>query len=356
MTAAIGSLPPFEQISLLAQIGLFFANGGFTGTIDPNQPNTQTFITKALASIPIIIAKCTGEPQPTAAPTKAPVPAPALPPGLECFSGKSQVLVEMPEGSIVHKRMDALKIGDSVQTADGTFSKVYSFGHKVASSTTKYLQVFSAGMDNAHPLEISTEHLIYTHDASKNTPVLVAAGDLRVGDSLVTAHGSPSTILWIREVQSQGLFSPITATGNLIVNGVLASSYVSRGWLKDHVSGNTLHKFQHGAMLPLRLVCTMLVNCDAERYDETTGFSTWVHFWFTVEKWMLTLSPLPKTGFLLVLAFPAMLITLLGNLSDTPWHLSIVHVVAAAIGYIVWKRANRTSKDDKAGKVKVVKA
>jgi hypothetical protein len=51
-----------------------------------------------------------------------------------------------------------------------------------------------------------------------------------------------------------------------------------------------------------------------------------------------------------------MLITLLGNVSDTPIHLLIVHVVAAAVGYFIWKRANQKYKGDKVGKVERTKA
>lgn len=350
MLAELVSLPLLEQLTLTAALVNAITGGGFS-TIDPGQLDAQGLLAKAQESIPIIIDKCTGEPEPAPAPAPAPTPAPLT----TCFSGKTHVQVQLPDGSIVIQRMDALKIGEMVQTADGTFSQVYSFGHKAASSKAKYLQILSASMDNTRPLEITAEHLIYTHDASKNAPVLVAAGDLRVGDHLVTANGSPSTILWIREVERQGVYAPITASGNLLVNGVLASSYVSRDWLQDRVSGNTLHKFQHGAMLPLRLVCTVVANCDTERYDETSGFSSWVHFWFRVEEWMLTLPKFSKASFLLVLAFPATLITLLGNMSDTPLHLLMVHIVAAAVGYFVWKRANRKYKGDKGGKVEGAK-
>ena len=148
-------------------------------------------------------------------------------------------------------RMDTLQIGDSVLTADGSFSKVYGFGHKASSLQTKYLQVFAANMDKDHPLEISPEHLIYTQDRSEKAWKLIPAGDLREGDSLLPANGRPSAVLWIREVERKGVYAPLTVSGNLLVNGALASCYVSRSWLKDHVSGQALHQFQHGAMLPV---------------------------------------------------------------------------------------------------------
>ena len=233
--------------------------------------------------------------------------------------------------------MDALKIGDSVQIADGTFSKVYSFGHKASTQRTKYLQVFSASMDKGRPLEISPEHLIYTHDASKNTWKLVPAGDLNAGDSLLSANNRPSTILWIREVERNGAYAPLTMSGNLLVNGVLASSYVSRNWLKDHVSGHTLHKFQHGGMLPVRLFCT-ITSCHDESYNESTGFSAWVQFWYEIEQRMLTLPMAWQACLWTLLLVPAAWIAFWGNILVQPIAFLVTNTVAVMIGYFLWKR------------------
>ena len=234
-------------------------------------------------------------------------------------------------------RMDALKIGDLVQIADGTFSKVYSFGHKTSTQRTKYLQIFSSNMDKDHPLEISPEHLIYTHDASKKAWKLVQAGDLSEGDSLLSGNGHPSTILWIREVERKGAYAPLTVSGNLMVNGVLASSYVSRNWLKDHVSGLTLHNFQHGAILPVRFICS-LMSCKEENYHESTGFSAWVQFWYEIEQWLLTLPLAWRACFMSLLLVPAALITLLGAVSIHPMYSLVTHAAAAIIGFFIWKR------------------
>ena len=247
-----------------------------------------------------------------------------------CFSEHSDVMVE-GKGMT---RMDALKIGDSVQTADGTFSKVYSFGHKASSQRTQYLQVYAASMDRDRPLEISAAHLIYTQDASKEWR-LIPAGDLRKGDTLLTADGSPSAVLWIHEVERTGAYAPLTVSGNLLVNGVLASSYVSRNWLKGRVSGLTLHKFQHGAMLPVRFFCS-LVGCQAESYSDWTGYSEWVQFWYKIEQWMLTLPLAWRTGFLLLLLSPAAFITLLGTISIQSMSSLVTQAVAVMLGYYFW--------------------
>ena len=267
----------------------------------------------------------------------APAPAPGPPPPVSepqtCFSERSEILVD-GKGLM---RMDALQIGDSVQIADGTFSKVYSFGHKASTQRTKYLQVFSASMDKGRPLEISPEHLIYTRDTSKKTWKLVPAGDLNAGDSLLSANERPSTILWIREIERNGAYAPLTLSGNLLVNGVLTSSYVSRNWLKDHVSGLTLHKFQHGGMLPVRLFCS-LVSCQEETYHESTGFSAWVQFWYEIEQWMLTLPLAWQVCLWPLLLVPATLIALWGQVSVQPISSLVTNAVAVIMGYFLWKR------------------
>ena len=240
--------------------------------------------------------------------------------------------------------MDALQIGDAVQISDGTFSMVYGFGHRASSlkTPTKYLQVFASNMDAGDPLEISPEHLIYVQSGTttlQTAPKLVAAGDLKVGDRLWTVHGSPSPILWIRHVFRQGVYAPLTVSGNLLVNGVLASSYVSRDWLKDHVSGDTLHQFQHGALLPVRLVCSSgVMNCGHwERYNNVTGYATWVQFWFDIEQWMLRLPLVWRASFLTLLLVPAALITLAGKVLLMPLHAWVVQGVIAVVGYLIWK-------------------
>lgn len=205
-------------------------------------------------------------------------------------------------------------------------------------------------MEQSHPLEISSEHLIYSHkNAAKNAVTLVPAGDLQVGDSLLTRDGNPTEILWIRKVERRGAYSPLTGSGNVLVNGVLASSYVSRNWLKNYVSGDILHLFQHGAILPVHIFCS-LVNCQQESYNKTTGFSAWVQFWFTVEQWQLSLPKVWQVVFLSVLAVPATMLTLLGKLLViSPTKSLATHAIDAIIGFFLWKQQQQPQKKRKRG-------
>ena len=106
-------------------------------------------------------------PTPTAPTPTAPTPSPT--PDPNCFSSVTTVEVE---GHGI-TRMDALKIGDSVLTADGTYSKVYSFGHFAPQDETEFLQIHLNSM-NLQAVEITADHMLYvymTHVASsKRSP------------------------------------------------------------------------------------------------------------------------------------------------------------------------------------------
>ena len=229
--------------------------------------------------------------------------------------------------------MDALKIGDAVLTRDGTYSKVYSFGHFAPETLTKYLQIHT--LNNKTPLEISNNHLLYVFDGDKHTRV-VAAGEVKVGDTLLMENGIPAQVDSIRRVTRSGAYAPLTGTGEFVVDGFVASSYVSRDWVKNMVSGQTLHLLQHGAAFPFRVFCG-LFGCEDETYDESTGYSPWISFWFGLEQWQLRLSTTLQLAFLLFVVAPIALVAVFaGKLLTSPTAM-LFHVAAALICYSAWQ-------------------
>jgi hypothetical protein len=319
-----------------------------------------------LITVAIAVHASTAEiafvPKPTDQPKPAPAPSPVTPtpptpspppPRNPCFSGRTQVQVQGIERTT---RMDELRIGDAVLTADGTYSKIYSFGHKDATAVTNYLQVETKSMnDNDHLLEITWEHLIYAQDKTTQKIHLVAAGDLQVGDYLVKGKQGTSEIVSIRSVQYQGAYSPLTVAGNLLVNGVAASNYVTREWVDktDLISYQTLHYLQHGATLPLRLYCHLKGGCKDETYDATTGFSPWVQFWYQVEQWQLGLWIALQVVFLLLLLVPASLVVFVGKLTDSASASTMApHIAAALVGYWLWKKTKHPHSNSNSGKAR----
>jgi len=270
-----------------------------------------------------------------------PLPPPPTPGALECggldifgiciefcFSGDTVVDVQ-GQGNT---RMEALKIGDSVMTADGTYSKVYSFGHFAPKDVTTYLQIRTdAGPAGQPSLEITKGHMLYVlHRHSTSDKALpVPAGDVKVGDVLVSAPGQPHQVVTsIRSVSRRGLYAPFTATGDLVVNGVVASNYITLPEVfQSHVSYKQQHWMQHAALQPIRAFCGVL-GCENETYDEATGYSKPVSLWMLILHWVQKIhNPVCMSVFLYLFAIP------------TLWlFLNMTHLVVALLGYYFWKK------------------
>ena len=233
--------------------------------------------------------------------------------------------------------MDQLKIGDLVLSGDGSFSKVYSFAHKQPNTKMQYLHVLTASMDKNQPLEITAEHLIYVRKEASSAKKLVPAASLKVGQYLVAHDGSSSEIRSVKILPSKGVYSPLTASGTVVVNGVVASNYVLPGWIDSKVSGETLHYLEHAGVLPYRLFCTM-VNCEGETYDATHGLNKWVLFWFKLEQWHLHAGSVIQTAFLLAAAVPMFILVVLGKLLSTTVSTLVVRFATAVVGYRLWKK------------------
>jgi len=171
-----------------------------------------------------------------------------------CFSGDSTVQVLSSTSSIVTKQMREVRIGDKIQTGVSSYDEVYGFGHWQSDQKAAYLQLHLEGCPS--PLEISEQHMVYT---SARDLAPVSAKSLKLGDTLLLADTSKScgtTITKISSVVRNGAFAPFTTSGKIVVNGVVASNYVSLTgdsyYLGDVVSH---HWLAHVLTTPLRLSC-----------------------------------------------------------------------------------------------------
>jgi hypothetical protein len=138
---------------------------------------------------------------------------PSVPiPSFFCFSGSSTV--QTRQGA---KSMSELKVQDLVLVASGKYEPVYSFAHHDMSMAAEYLQFLPS------KLELSKNHMVLVADRG-----FVPASLVKVGDSLITRDQHKRQVVTaIRMVQEQGAYAPFTASGTLVVNDVVTSSYVS---------------------------------------------------------------------------------------------------------------------------------
>jgi len=130
--------------------------------------------------------------------------------GSTCFPGDATVDV-YGRGAT---RMTSLSVGDRVLVENGEFEPVLSFLHKVPGVAKAMTMVHSQGTFQA-----SENHIVFT--SRGDMPVSA----LRPGDELLVQSG-PSTILTIGQaITATGMYAPFTASGALVVDGVVASNY-----------------------------------------------------------------------------------------------------------------------------------
>jgi len=163
-----------------------------------------------------------------------------------CFDANSLVIT--PQGA---KRMCDLRLGDKVRVVQSNgkveWSDVCAWAHREPQRVAKYLRLTTA--QTGRTLTISPEHLV---GVVRNGQMdYVKAGTLSVGVDRVLAADTGATgaggvwaeeIKSIENVESLGVYAPITTTGTVCVNGIVASCYAA-------VSS---HRAAHAAMKPVR--------------------------------------------------------------------------------------------------------
>mmetsp|Transcript_10086 Transcript_10086/g.25287 ORF Transcript_10086/g.25287 Transcript_10086/m.25287 type:complete len:460 (-) Transcript_10086:162-1541(-) len=207
----------------------------------PNAPDpwiyTHVRLADSGAALSAVRITVIDGPEETVMPTPSPTPAPTLTPGETagptmtpaptgaveiggdpCFPGSAEV--ELRDGSV--RRMDELEVGDSVRVGPEEFSDVLFFSHRLFSGVFDFVRLEVSGAEQ--PLVLTKNH--YLPVASRSNQ-LVAAGAVRVGDSVVLASGKTAAVISVAEARAEGLFNPHTVDGTLVVNGVTTSCFTT---------------------------------------------------------------------------------------------------------------------------------
>jgi len=119
-----------------------------------------------------------------------------------------------------------------VHVGAGEYSEVYHFSHQMTETTTKFVKLSTQG----ETLLLTEGHYVYINGA------LVQARNAKVGDKVTLADGSSAAIVEISAEWQQGLYAPHTLHGDVVVDGVLASTY----------TGTVHPTLAHAVMYPLR--------------------------------------------------------------------------------------------------------
>jgi hypothetical protein len=126
--------------------------------------------------------------------------------------------VEIQDGSFIAMR--DLKVGAMVKVGiNDAYSKVYAFGHRDEDMMGQYLKVT---LQDGRFVELSPDHLIFVRERA------VPASTIKVGDVLADGKTSNNVeVRSIKRISRQGAYAPFTTSGTIVVNGILASTYVS---------------------------------------------------------------------------------------------------------------------------------
>lgn len=151
-----------------------------------------------------VVPSASEEPMPSVSPDADPV----------CFPGSAEVTL----ASGASARMDALKVGDRVLTSSGVFSEVFMFTHRLSEQAHSFVRLDTAAGSS---LRLTAGHYLYANGAR------VAAAAVRVGDELELADGSASRVVRVGREDGLGLFNPQTVTGDIVVDGVRASTFTT---------------------------------------------------------------------------------------------------------------------------------
>lgn len=145
----------------------------------------------------------------SATPAPAPSPTPS-----ECFPADAEVEVE--DGST--KPMGKLSVGDYVKVANGLYSPVFMFTHKVTDGWFDFVQISTA---SGQVIRLTANHYIYVDG------LLQAAGSVTPGARVQLGGGSSDRVVTVDRVKGEGLFNPQTLHGDIIVNNLRVSTYTT---------------------------------------------------------------------------------------------------------------------------------
>lgn len=151
--------------------------------------------------------------------------------GSACFPPAATT--ELEDGRVV--RMEDLQIGDRVRVSAGKYSPVFAFTHRDPVASATYVRLST---ECGATVRATAGHYLRVNGG------LMAAGRVQVGDWVETAAGLATRVTQKHRESGRGLYNPQTLDGEIVVDGILASTYTTA------VAPSTAHAW----LAPVRLV------------------------------------------------------------------------------------------------------
>lgn len=256
-------------------------------------------------------------PQPTLSPTQSTIPTPSpttqstLPPipVNACFSGHNRV--QLSDGS--YTEMSALRIGDAVRVhSNSHYEHIYSFGHYAPQAMGEFLSI------NHGVLELSPSHLVLTTHEH-----WIPAEKIKIGDNLITINNivqqKTNNTLRVHSIDivfRRGVYAPFTASGTIVVNDIVASTFISLQPNEEnlHIGWDTGLSFQWLSLTfesGHRLYGHFFGFDKRESYNKD-GISQWVEIPFKIMVWT---SHQPAIAMIIII-FPLLVLCILLSLVE----------------------------------------
>jgi hypothetical protein len=131
--------------------------------------------------------------------------------------------------------MDELVAGDRVKVASGVFSEVFMFTHKLPAGSHHFVSLLTT---SGHRIALTSGHYLHVNGA------LAPAGAVSVDDRLQLGSGESTSVTAISFLESTGLYNPQTLQGDIVVNGIRASTYTTA----------VEPRLAHAGLAPLRVL------------------------------------------------------------------------------------------------------
>jgi hypothetical protein len=144
----------------------------------------------------------------------------------DCFPGDAKVELENGKKTA----MADLNVGDHVRVGPSEFSEVYMFTHKDAEVKAKFVKISTAAEQS---IRLTAGHYLYVNGK------LQTARTVKVGDMVSAGNVTAVSAEW-----ADGLYNPHTMAGDIVVDGVLTSTYTDA----------LMPKLAHALLWPVRML------------------------------------------------------------------------------------------------------
>lgn len=129
-----------------------------------------------------------------------------------CFPASATVITR--DNRLV--RMDRLEVGEEIAVGRGKFSTMFMWSHADRRARHEFVRIRTEANNT---LVLSSGHFVPVRSTLKR------AKDVHVGDVLETGWGSVTPVVAIDKVWDIGLFNPHTMHGDIVVEGVVTSTF-----------------------------------------------------------------------------------------------------------------------------------